>query len=110
MVAQAQPKTRWHRPLLVLSAAMAALLVVSAVGLLVDGRVVNGSPVWFKPLKFSISFGLFGATLAWMLTLSGKAPRTGWWAGTVVAVASLAEMAAIVTQVVRGRASHFNNE
>jgi hypothetical protein len=115
MITQSQPtptrvETRWHRPLVALSAAMAALVVVSAIGLLVDDRVINGSPAWFKPVKFAVSFALFGATLAWMLTLSRKAPRTGWWAGTVVAVVSLGEMVAVVTQVVRGRASHFNNE
>jgi hypothetical protein len=102
--------TRWHRPLVALSVFMIAVVVVSAVGLLVDGRVVNGSPVWLKPLKFGISFALFGATLAWMLTLSRRAPRTGWWAGTVIAVVSIGEMAAVLTQVVRGKASHFNNE
>ncbi|MEO6090283.1 MAG: hypothetical protein ABIQ18_44985 [Umezawaea sp.] len=95
---------------MVLAATMAALVVVSAVGLLVDDRVINGNAAWFKPLKFAISFGLFGATLAWMLTLTRKAPRTGWWAGTVVAVLALAEMAAVVLQVVRGKTSHFNNE
>jgi hypothetical protein len=105
-----EPAARPHRPLVVLSAAMVAVVVVSAVGLLVDDRVVNGSPIWFKPFKFGISFALFGATLAWMLTLSSRARRTGWWAGTVVAVVSLAEMAAVLTQVVRGKASHFNNE
>jgi hypothetical protein len=89
---------------------MVAVVVVSAVGLLVDDRVINGSPAWFKPFKFGISFALFGATLAWMLTLSGRARRTGWWAGTAVAVVSIAEMAAVLTQVVRGKASHFNNE
>ncbi|MFD9734826.1 hypothetical protein [Umezawaea sp. NPDC059074] len=107
-----RPRTeiRWHRPLMALSAAMVALVVVSAIGLLVDDRLINGSPAWFKPFKFGVSFALFGATLAWMLTLTRRAPRTGWWAGTVVAVVSFAEMAAIVTQVVRGKASHFNNE
>jgi len=105
-----EPRVRWHRPLMALSAAMVAVVVVSAVGLLVDDRVINGSPAWFKPFKFGISFALFGATLAWMLTLSGRARRTGWWAGTVVAAVSFAEMAAVLTQVVRGKASHFNNE
>ncbi|MET1072488.1 MAG: hypothetical protein ABWY11_07575, partial [Umezawaea sp.] len=69
-------RTRWHRPLLALSAFMAAVVVVSAIGLLVDDRVITGSPAWLKPFKFGISFTLFGATLAWMLTLTRRAPRT----------------------------------
>ncbi|WNV84678.1 hypothetical protein [Umezawaea sp. Da 62-37] len=103
-------RPRWHRPLLALSAFMIAVVAVSAVGLLVDDRMITGSPAWLKPFKFGVSFALFGATLAWMLTLTRRAPRTGWWAGTVVVVVSIAEMAAVLTQVVRGKASHFNAE
>ncbi|MCS7481930.1 hypothetical protein ACFFQW_44870 [Umezawaea endophytica] len=105
-----EPRVHWHRPLIALSAAMVAVVLVSAIGLLVDDRLINGSPAWSKPLKFGISFALFGATLAWMLTLSRRARRTGWWAGTVVAVISIAEMALVLTQVVRGKTSHFNTE
>ncbi len=105
-----ESQVRWHRPLMALSAVMVAVVVVSAIGLLVDDRVINGSPAWLKPFKFGVSFALFGATLAWMLTLSHRARRTGWWAGTVVAVVSIGEMTAVLMQVVRGKASHFNNE
>lgn len=108
--ARVETQVRWHRPLMTLSAAMVAVIVVSAIGLLVDDRVINGSPAWFKPFKFGISFALFGATLAWMLSLSSRARRTGWWAGTVVAIVSAAEISAVILQVVRGKASHFNNE
>jgi hypothetical protein len=38
--------------------------VLAIVGLVVDQRVVTGSPVWLKPLKFAVSFGLYAATLA----------------------------------------------
>jgi hypothetical protein len=112
MITAAPPRTEVHRhrPLMALSAAMVAVVVVSAIGLLVDDRMINGSPAWFKPFKFGVSFALFGATLAWMLTLTRRAPRTGWWAGTVIAAVSIGEMAAVLTQVVRGKASHFNNE
>ncbi len=91
---------------------MAVLAVVAAVGLVVDHRTVagsHGSPVWFKPLKFAVSFVLYGVTLAWMLSLSTRGRRVGWWAGTVVAVTSLVEMGLVVMQAMRGQASHFNN-
>jgi hypothetical protein len=89
---------------------MVVMAVVAAVGLLIDDRVVAGSPIWAKPFKFAISFVPYTLTLAWMLTLLTRGRRTGWWAGTVVALACLGEMVIITGQVVRGRRSHFNNE
>ncbi|MER7395692.1 hypothetical protein ABT381_09260 [Streptomyces sp. NPDC000151] len=87
---------------------MAVLAVVSAVGLVADDRVLVGSPIWFKPLKFAVSFALYGLTLAWMLARRPAPSRIGWWAGTVVAVTGAVEMAVIVGQTVRGRRSHFD--
>ncbi|MGW6461897.1 hypothetical protein ACWF94_39210 [Streptomyces sp. NPDC055078] len=89
---------------------MAVLSVVCAIGLIADDRVLVGSRIWFKPFKFSVSFTLYGLSLAWMLSLTTRARRLGWWAGTVIAVTSVVEMAVIVGQVVRGRRSHFNFE
>lgn len=102
--------TSWHRPLLTFAASMAALAVVSAVGLAVDDRVVAGAPVWFKPFKFSVSFVAYALSLAWMLSLLPRFRRVGWWGGTVVAVTSAIEMILITGQAARGRRSHFNNE
>ncbi|WP_447006544.1 hypothetical protein ACRAKI_08735 [Saccharothrix isguenensis] len=99
---------RPHPPLMLFSLLMVALIPVSLAGLIIDDRIVAGSPIWFKPFKFAVSFALYGVTLAWMLTLTTKLRRTGWWAGTTLAVASAVEMALIVGQVVRGTRSHFN--
>ncbi|QFZ17608.1 hypothetical protein [Saccharothrix syringae] len=99
---------RWHPPLMVFSLLMAALVVVSTVGLVVDDRILVGSPIWFKPFKFSVSLVLYSVTLAWMLSLTTRLRRTARWAGTAVAAAGVLEMAIIVMQVVRGRQSHFN--
>ncbi|GHD19285.1 hypothetical protein GCM10010313_50230 [Streptomyces violarus] len=99
----------WHRPLVLFSAAMAVMAVVSAVGLLVDDRVLVGAPIWAKPFKFAVSFVAYCLSLAWMLSLLPDRRRVGWWAGTVVALASLVEMVIITGQVVRGKRSHFNN-
>ncbi|MER6698466.1 hypothetical protein ABT289_14955 [Streptomyces fimicarius] len=87
---------------------MAALAVVSAVGLLVDDRVLVGAPIWAKPFKFSVSFVAYCLTLAWMLTLLTRGRRIGRWAGHVVVLTSLVEMVIITVQVVRGKRSHFN--
>jgi hypothetical protein len=99
---------RWHRPLTVLAWSMAALAVVCAVGILVDGRVLTGVPIWLKPFKFSVSFAVYAATLAWMLARLPRRSRVAEWAGTVVVAMALAEMVVIVGQVLRGTTSHYN--
>lgn len=104
------PWRTWHRPLVLFSASMAVMAVVGAVGILIDDRVLAGSPIWSKPFKFAVSFVPYTLTLAWMLTLLTRGRRTGWWAGTVVALACLGEMVIITGQVIRGKRSHFNNE
>ncbi|CAM5736841.1 hypothetical protein ACTFBT_07345 [Streptomyces microflavus] len=98
----------WHRPLVVFSAVMALWALVSAVGLVVDDRVLAGAPIWAKPFKFTVSLAAYGLTLAWMLTHLTRGHRTGWWAGNVVVLTSLVEMTVITVQVVRGKRSHFN--
>ncbi|TXS51320.1 hypothetical protein [Streptomyces sp. t39] len=100
----------WHRPLVAFAASMALLAALTAVGLVVDDRTVAGSPVWFKPFKFSVSFVAYALSLAWMLSLLPRFRRIGWWAGTTVMVASAAEMVLITGQALRGRRSHFNHE
>jgi hypothetical protein len=95
---------------MVFAASMVVLAVVTAVGLAVDDRTVAGSPAWFKPFKFAVSFAAYALSLAWMLSLLPRYRRTGWWAGTVVAVTSGIEMVLITGQAARGRRSHFNNE
>jgi hypothetical protein len=99
---------RWHRPLMIFAAAMAVLALVAAVGVFVDPRVLTGAPIWLKPFKFAVSFVLYTSTLAWMISLLPRRSRLAEWAATVVVAMSVAEMVAIVTQVVRGQTSHYN--
>lgn len=101
---------RWNRPLLILTAAMILLALVCVGGLFLDPRVLGGQPIWAKPFKFSVSLALYGPTLAWMVSLlrPGRSRRIAEGAATVVAVAGVIEMVAIVGQVVRGVGSHFN--
>ncbi|MFF3303383.1 hypothetical protein [Streptomyces sp. NPDC001741] len=89
---------------------MVVMSVVGAVGLLVDDRIVASAPIWAKPFKFALSFVVYALALAWMLTLLTRGRRVGWWAGTVVALACIGEMAVITGQVIRGKRSHFNQE
>jgi hypothetical protein len=98
----------WNRPLLVLTGAMAVLAVLALAGLAADDRIVTGAPVWLKPFKFSVSFVLYGGTLAWMLSLLPERSRRAERAVLVIVAASVVEMLIIVGQAARGTASHYN--
>ena len=99
---------RWHRPLMVLAAAMAALAVVATVGLLVDDRTLTGLPIWAKPTKFALSVLIYAVTWSWLIAQLDRLRRTAWWLGTVAAVFLGFELVIIVGQVLRGTTSHFN--
>jgi hypothetical protein len=76
-----------------------------------DARVLNFSPIWAKPIKFSLSLGLHFLTLALLAQQLDRQRRTGviLMTFTYVAVASmLFEQLYISVQAARGRASHFN--
>jgi hypothetical protein len=88
--------------------AMAGLVLTAGVGLAVDHREILNESVWLKPFKFGISFVLYGATLAWLLSKLRKAKRFGWWTGTVFAVTGMVDVGFIAVQAARGTFSHFN--
>jgi hypothetical protein len=98
----------WHRPLLVFAAVSALLTVATTIALAVDTRILVGAPLWAKPLKFAISFTIYGVTWAWLYSLQRRSRRLGWWLGTAIAAASTLEMAIIAGQAARGQRSHFN--
>ncbi|WP_112725425.1 hypothetical protein [Micromonospora noduli] len=100
---------RWNRPLMFLVSVMAVLAVVTVVGILVDPRVLTGAPIWLKPFKFAVSFVLYGATLAWMLSLLPRRSRAVERAVVVIVAVAVVENAVIVGQVIRGQTSHFND-
>ncbi|MEU8077766.1 hypothetical protein AB0B31_20210 [Catellatospora citrea] len=91
-----------------LSVVMAAVLVVAALGLVVDDRTVGGQPVWLKPAKFAVSIAVYGLTLAWLLGHLRRGRRVARWAAYVIVVMSVLEVGIIVFQAARGRASHYN--
>ncbi len=101
-----QQARRGHTGLFWFATAMAVLVPVLLVLSVVDGRTLLGADLWFKPLKFAVSFFAYAGTLAWLL---GRFPRptlvrTGW----VIAAASAIEMVIIGGQAARGTQSHFN--
>ncbi|MGY0499725.1 hypothetical protein ACWZHB_14670 [Nocardia sp. FBN12] len=105
----ATDRTPWHGPLLLNSALMAALVLVSMVGMVVDDRLLLGESVWLKPAKFGLAFALYGVTLAWILRLPHRGRRATWWLGTVFAVTGVADVGFIALQAARGTFSHFND-
>ena len=99
---------RWHRPLLVLAAAMLVLVVVCLVGLVVDPRQSLGVNVWEKPLKFAISTAIYAVTWSWLIGQLQRLQRVAWWAGTISAILLLIELVIITGAAAAGITSHFN--
>ncbi len=97
-----------HRPLMALAAVMAGSTLSCLIGLVFDSRMLTGQPIWLKPLKFSLSIGIYAVTWAWLIQQLSTGRRLAWWAGTVSAVFLLIEQLIIVGDVVRGSTSHFN--
>lgn len=98
----------WHRPLLALAALMAVLAVAIGIVAVVDPRELLGVNLWFKPLKFAISIGVYALTLAWLIGQLDKLRRAAWIAGTISAIGLAIEMVIIVGFAAVGETSHFN--
>jgi hypothetical protein len=101
-------RSGWHKPLMAFVAFAAVIEVVAIVGLIVDDRTLVGAPIWAKPAKFAISFGLYALMLAWMLTLPRRRIRQGVILGNITAYICFIEVGIVVLQTVRGHRSHFN--
>jgi hypothetical protein len=94
------------------AALMLALLVPTALGALFDERLTHGVNGWFKPMKFEVSLAIHFGTLALLLGLIAPAVRAGRvvrWSMLAAAALALLEVAYIMVQAGRARASHFNN-
>jgi hypothetical protein len=102
------PPSRWHRPLLVLAAALAVLTLVTLVGWAVDDRQLLGVSVWEKPFKFAVSGVIYAVTWAWLIGHFARLQRAAWWAGTVIAATLAIELVIIVGFAAVGVTSHFN--
>ena len=98
-----------NRPLLALAALMAVTAMATAVLAVVDPVQITGHNGWVKPVKFSLSFGIYALTLAWLIDrLPERRQRAGRLGAWVLVVAALIEMAVIVGAVAAGTTSHFN--
>jgi len=95
-------------PLTMTGLLMLPALAIAAVGLIVDPRLIMGSPAWLKPAKFALAIALYVFTLAWMFTFIPGFKRTRRIVGWVTAIVMVLELSIISLQTWRGTTSHFN--
>ncbi|MEM6392174.1 MAG: hypothetical protein AAF797_05335 [Planctomycetota bacterium] len=70
--------TQADRPLAYAGLGFLAMTPITAGLALLDGRLLDGANLWFKPLKFQASLAIYLFTLALMVPLAGPAFRRGW--------------------------------
>ena len=100
-----------QRVALQVAALMLALLAPTLLGALLDERLTGGVNGWLKPLKFQVSLAVHFVTLALLLSLMAPAARAGRvvrWSMLASALIAVLEVAYIMLQAGRARASHFN--
>ncbi len=78
------------------------------IGLTLDERTLMGVNVWIKPLKFSISGGIYILTLGFLTTLYPFSNRKKNIITITVAITLLLEILIILFQAARGVQSHYN--
>ncbi|RNC92120.1 MAG: hypothetical protein ED555_03165 [Allomuricauda sp.] len=82
--------------------------MVSFVGFFIDDRMLTGLNVWVKPLKFSISGGIYVLTVGYLVTLYPFSRRKKNIVNNIVSWTLAIEIAIIVLQAGRGVRSHYN--
>ncbi len=98
--------TSW--PLTLLAALALPLALITLAGLAFDPRTITGAPAWMKPFKFAVSIIFYSGTLAWLLGHVSGHRRLVAFLGHLTTWSLVFELAVIILQVARGRASHFN--
>ncbi|PJZ84612.1 hypothetical protein [Leptospira harrisiae] len=88
--------------------AMAVLTVAILPLLFLDTRTLLGANVWIKPLKFSLSLGLYSFTTIWVLMKFLKDWKFNRRIQIVLTITALIEIVLITLQAARGEMSHFN--
>ena len=95
-------------PLTAVGLLMLVVAIPSAIGIVVDPRIITGAPVWLKPFKFAVSTAVYSLTLAWMFGFLTSWPRMRRVVGWTTATVFVLEVAIIDMQAWRGTTSHFN--
>jgi hypothetical protein len=87
---------------------MAADLVFTLFGLVVDRRVITGAPAWLKPVKFALSTLIASWSFAFCIASTTVWRRFTRALDVVLAAGLFIEIALIDMQAARGTSSHFN--
>ncbi|MDT0605902.1 hypothetical protein [Croceitalea rosinachiae] len=82
--------------------------IICLIGLAIDDRILLGINVWIKPLKFSISGGIYILTLGFLTTLYPFSKRKKNIITIIVSITLLIEIVIIIYQAARGVQSHYN--
>lgn len=84
------------------------LTLATAIGWIVDDRLVLGANTWIKPFKFMLSLSVYLWTIAW---ISDYVRRPAWAMPAisgVIATVIVFESAMLLLQAARATTSHFN--
>lgn len=84
------------------------LAIGCGVGLLLDDRMLMGINVWIKPLKFTISTGIYILTVGFLITLYPFSKTKKHIIRNLVSWTLLMEILIIIVQGARGVKSHYN--
>lgn len=84
------------------------LAIFCFVGLFIDERQLFDVSIWLKPLKFSISTGIYILTVGYLITLYPFSTGKRNIINNIVSWTLLIELIIIITQAYRGQMSHYN--
>lgn len=84
------------------------LTLICVIGLIVDDRMLMGVNVWLKPLKFTLSGGLYILTVGFLTTLYPFSTKKKNILNNILSWTLLFEILIIFFQAARGILSHYN--
>lgn len=86
-----------------------AVLTISMIPLVfLDTRTLLGVNLWIKPIKFTVSLGVYSLSTVWILKRFLKDWRFNRKTQIVLTITSVIEIVLITLQAARGESSHFN--
>ena len=84
------------------------LALLCVVGWTFDSRMLTGLNVWVKPMKFSISGGIYVLTAGYLITLYPISRRKKNIVNNIISWTMALEICIVVLQAARGVRSHYN--
>lgn len=96
------------RTVYVIAMVIFALSIVCLAGLAIDDRTLMGVNVWIKPLKFTISIGIYILTTCFLLSIYPYSKRKKRMINRIVSWTLFIELGIIICQAARGVQSHYN--